>query len=53
MPADLQRVWRDHLEGLRRWAIQATLAAYRDVVRGELTLLHAGFLYLLGIEVGA
>lgn len=31
MPADLQRVWRDHLEGLRRWAIQATLAAYRDV----------------------
>lgn len=28
---DLQRIWRDHLEQLRRWSILATFGAYRDV----------------------
>ena len=27
---DLQRVWRDHLEQLRRWAVLATFGAYQD-----------------------
>lgn len=28
---DLQRIWRDHLEQLRRWGILAVLAQYRTV----------------------